>query len=420
MPSCSSTFKWGENPMTSRQATDALKGYLYQFDLTILNLLNLKDPESIITIEGIEDVDITIDELTTAVQCKYHSKREYNHSVIAKPIRLMLHDFKERLKDDGEIINYKLYGHFKSGQHKLTLPLELDFLKEKILTYTKNSVEIKEHEVLGLTDSELEVFRDNLSVNIHASDFENQYSEIIGLLMSLFHCDKYTAENHYYNNALKVIKDYSILEKENQRRITKKQFITKIDNTKVLFNKWFVLYKGKKNFLKELRMMYFTSLNTSPFDRFFLIEIDKHNYSRPLLKELLLKISNKWSKLSKRSGDKTFCPYIYIFNLDYDELLAIKNEFTRENIIFVDGHPYLGADFSVNSITTKPNHHNGIQLKIINESIHIQQILRSISNTREIYQFYFTNPFFELDDEFEGIKHIKIQIENINDIGEII
>jgi hypothetical protein len=76
-----------ENSMIERTATDTIKGYFYQFDLSILTLLELKDENHQITVEGIEDIDINNATVETAVQCKYHSKTEYNHSVIAKPIK---------------------------------------------------------------------------------------------------------------------------------------------------------------------------------------------------------------------------------------------------------------------------------------------------------------------------------------------
>lgn len=405
--------------MASRQATDTIRGYLYQFDYTIRCLLTLENHEDAITIEGIEDVDITDESLVTAVQCKYYSKTEYNHSVIGKPIRLMLQDFKNRLVDNEDTVDYKLYGHFKSGQHKLSIPIDLIFLKEELLTYSKDSQKITEHELLELNDVELEVFLNSLTIDINAAEYHEQYYEINELLMKHFNCDYYTAEHYYYNNALKVIKDYSTLNKEEDRKITKKQFISKIDNKEILFNKWFILFKGKQNFFKELNEKHFSTLNVSPFDRFFLIEVNNHNYSRSDLKHLLLKISQKWSQLSKRSN-KPFCPYIFLFNIDSSELMSIKREFIEEDIKFIDGFPFHGADFTVESITIQPNHNNGIQLKIINDISNLPQILSAIKNTKEIYQFYLTDPYFEPDDKFIGVRHLKIQVEDMNDIGEII
>ncbi len=54
-----------------RDATDTIIGYYYQFDYTILQLLELQNEDDAVTIEGIEDVDILTTDSMEAVQCKY-------------------------------------------------------------------------------------------------------------------------------------------------------------------------------------------------------------------------------------------------------------------------------------------------------------------------------------------------------------
>ena len=76
--------------MSNREATDTITGYFYQFDKTILELLNQDDENISVCIEGIEDIDVVTAGETSAIQCKYYAKTEYNHSVIKKPIILML------------------------------------------------------------------------------------------------------------------------------------------------------------------------------------------------------------------------------------------------------------------------------------------------------------------------------------------
>ncbi|UOU96998.1 DUF4297 domain-containing protein [Chryseobacterium daecheongense] len=128
--------------MKERTAIDTIKGYFYQFDLAIVKLLELKKDAETIVIEGIEDIDINTATEETAIQCKYHAKKEYNHSVIAKPIRLMLDHYKEVREGTKKQINYKLYGYFESGQAKLTLPIDSTFLKKHFLTYTEKKLNI--------------------------------------------------------------------------------------------------------------------------------------------------------------------------------------------------------------------------------------------------------------------------------------
>src|SRR5690606_24543493 len=123
--------------MTDRAAIDTIKGYFYQFDYSILQILQLTKDADTVTVEGIEDIDISTATEDTAIQCKYYARSEYNHSVIAKPIRLMLNHFAEYKKGNASKITYRLRGHYKSGHNKLILPIDIQFLKTHFLTYTR-------------------------------------------------------------------------------------------------------------------------------------------------------------------------------------------------------------------------------------------------------------------------------------------
>ena len=63
-----------------------------------------------VTIEGIEDVDITTIDNKLAIQCKYYEGTEYNHSEISEAIKFLLMDFAERKNSGSKKIKYMLYG----------------------------------------------------------------------------------------------------------------------------------------------------------------------------------------------------------------------------------------------------------------------------------------------------------------------
>lgn len=403
--------------MSNRSATDTITGYFYQFDYSIINLLGLSDKKDTITVEGIEDIDIkTLDE-EIAIQCKYYAKSEYNHSVIAKPIRLMLNHYKQVKDGLKPSINYYLYGHYKSGHEKLALPISVDFLKTHFLTYKSKDIEYLHHEDLELDDTDLAEFISRLSINIMAENYDTQYSEILERLKGIFNCSLFEAENYYYNNSLKVIKELSIQGDVEKRTISKEDFIRKIDNKQFLFNEWLCFYKGKEKLLRKLRQEYFSSLNNSPFERFFLIEVSDIDYLRANVKELLYLISNKWSNLSKRMPTP-FCPYIYLHNITSDELIRIKQELQEEGYNFIDGYSFMGASFSPSYICQEANAQNHIQLKIVNNIDDLEETINAARKTKEIYQFFKNTNFYNNDNT--GIKHVMIQYENFNDIREII
>jgi len=402
---------------TNRSAVNTIKGYFYQFDYSILRTLGLSKNDESVTIEHIEDIDIHSATETTAIQCKYYEKTEYNHSIIAKPIRFMLSNFIELKRNGNRSIKYLLYGYYQSGQEKLNLPLSVDDLKNHFLIYTKDKKKHFFHTDNNITDGELNEFLSYLTIDINAKEYDKQLQSIFTIIKSIFHCTDFEVENLYYNNALRVIKNLSVKESEIDRTITKKNFIEQIDTKTILFNQWFIEYKGLKQYFRELRKEYFASLNISPFERLFLIEIDNTKYTRVELKDLIFTISRKWTKTTKRTTEP-FCPYLYIHNIDEQELIDLKAELTNENFRIIDGYDFQGANFNSKSIIQKADYNNGIKLKIINKIEFIDSILAEITKTKEIYQFYFDSPFY--NNVSLSIKHIKIQIKELKNIKEII
>ena len=94
-----------------RQANSAIKGFLYQFDKSLHEILISSDGD-VITLEGqIEDIDIVSDTGTEAIQCKYHEGEDFAISKVAEPILDMFcHYIKESVI--GKKTKYVLYAYF--------------------------------------------------------------------------------------------------------------------------------------------------------------------------------------------------------------------------------------------------------------------------------------------------------------------
>lgn len=407
--------------MTDRSAVDTIRGYFYQFDLSILSVLQLTSPDSSVDIECIEDIDIRTATDITATQCKYYAKTEYNHSVIKDAVKHMASHFKESLAGTKPKVSYSIKGHYASGQEKLDGGIDVDFLKKHFLTYSEGKGAAKitryHHSELGLSDANLEEFLRRLIIDVRAKEFDEQYREVLGTLRSIFGGTPFSAEYFYYNNALAVIRELSIKAALADRTITKKEFLARINTSTVLFNEWFVEKKGKKAHLAALRKEYFTELNVSPYERFFLVETDASSYVRSDLKDLFFELSKKWAKLSIREP-APFCPYIYVHGVPDDELLALKRELSTEGFKLIDGHDFQGADFSYHSITQKATHGNGIKIKVLNTLPNVEQTVDAITKTRRIYQFHLGSSYFDYDKP--AVRHVKIQVERLSDVKSII
>lgn len=376
----------------SRDAVDTIKGYYYQFDYFIFQLISLVNEADTVTIEGIEDVDILEEKEMVAVQCKYYAKTEYNHSVIAKPIRLMLKDYVNRTPEKRKI-RYKLYGKYQSGQDKYPGSLSVEFAKKSLFTYTEKETPHILHEELNLTDEDIEEFLSKVDVDINAEDYYEQQEKVISNLGKIFQCERFEAEYYYYNNALRLVKEKAVQQKICDRIVSKREFLDKIDNKKMLFDKWYLQFKGIKNYCADIRKQYFSPKNVSPYERFFLIECDKVVDDKTLI-SLIAKISKNWSKLSRREV-KPFCPYIYFKGITEDRLVELKKKLQREDIRLWDGYDFLGAEFAVASIIRRANYENEIKVKIINHIENLNEILEKVTGIKEIYQFYLDEPFYK-------------------------
>ena len=80
-----------------REATASIRGYFYQLDATLLEILNSKLEDEVV-IEGIEDFDRYTDEDVIYGQVKYYAEQSLTDSVLRDPL-------------------YKLFVHFH-GPHK--------------------------------------------------------------------------------------------------------------------------------------------------------------------------------------------------------------------------------------------------------------------------------------------------------------
>lgn len=403
--------------MKDRSAVSTILGYLYQFDYSIIRLLQLNGSDDSIVVEGLEDVDVNELGEVTAIQCKYYSNTEYNHSEIAEAIRFMLQDYSDRVCSGKRIISYMLYGFYNSGQDKLPKKITLEFLKTHFLTFRHEKKIIEFHKSIGVSDYLLVNFLEKLKINVNAFDYSEQQKQIMQELMRCFSCSEFEATHYYYNNAIRIINDYSIKTNYSERMITKQQFLNSIDNKEMLFNKWLHLYKGEHEYYRKIKREFFTDFNLQPIERLFLVEFDNAKCSLAELKEVIYIIEKKYTKISRRMPNP-FCPYIYIHNISAQSLIELKRELENDSFHFIDGYPFYGSSFSSKFITLQANFNNGIRVKIINSLDNLTSTFEAINRRKTIYQFYLNTPFYLMDNS--ATTHIKIQINCINAIKEII
>ena len=380
--------------MVDRSAIDTITGYFYQFDKTIYEILNHSDLDQSISVECIEDIDINSATDTTAMQCKYYHKTNYEHSVIKKAIQEMVKDFAER-KPSGVFIRYFLYGHYKGGQSKLGA-VDLPLLKDSFLTTiqhkidaagNKSSITTKTHDDFSLSDADLGIFISLLTIDINAPTIEYQYEKILKLLNNIFPAHQSLVETFYYSNALIVIKELSTEQIKSKRKITKRKFVERINAGDKIISALLLARFSKEQYIKAVRKDFFSILNLDPFDRYFLIEV-RPGETSGRVKELVYHIFSTWTKTSSRYSPK-FCPKIYFHGLAVADLAALKSLLYAEGIRFRDGYPFKESKFTIQDFQPEPSVFSGVKIDFLNSITDVSTMLSQPGRRKEIYVFYY-------------------------------
>ena len=387
--------------MTDRSATATIKGYFYQFDQTILQLLEATKHGSV-TVEGVEDIDLDDGDDSAFVQCKYYEGTEYNHSVIKEAVIHMLRHFHAAGCPGDQVFKYRLRGHYNGGQHKLTLPLTDEFLKEHFLTYTKEKKVHKVHEELAITDVQLDTFRALLEIDVNALSYGDQQAHLLKLLASeIPECTTTDALSFFYPAAINVVQGLAIEADEAKRKITKDQFIKAINRKDVVFSAWLREHLGREYFARMIRRryFYFGRMKMPKASRFFVIDMG-NDYDVDKASRMLVRLGQFFShkEHQRTTASDRFCPYVLLRGVTREQLAELKERLWTQRVAFTDGYPFRDAEFSPVMLAADPSKDNLWTIKFVPDE---QQLARTIAactgSVIEVYDFYMDSP---LDNTF--------------------
>lgn len=396
---------------STRDAVATLKGYYYQFDYYILQILEAATDDTIVTMEGLEDVDIKTATETTAVQCKYYAGTDYSHSKIAQPIRFMLRDY---VKHAVKPLKYKLYGYYRSGTDKLSLPLTLDFVKKHFLAYTEKGVAHEFHTENGISDDQINRFIADLEINLNAQEYGDQEAAVQQGIKKVFRVRAEQQVEFYYNHALGIVRKMCTSPDIADRQITKKTFVkTLTSGASKTFDAWYFEKRGREKYCKFIRSKYFSTYNLSPTPRFFLI--DANGSSVAQLVKLLKTIKTKYAKFGPRET-KPYCPFVYVHNVSEPDMASVMGQLTNDQLAVRDGYAFRGAVFDAQALAATIQKDQRVDLKVLYTIEELNQTLALIRGSKQIYQFYLDDCYFTIADDSD----IKICISELSDVQSII
>jgi hypothetical protein len=391
--------------MKSRSAERTLLGFYYQFDKTIQTILEQSDENSVITVEGIEDIDTKTATEETAIQIKYQAETDGTDSVLRKPIMLMLEHFKN---NQSKNLTYHLYGHYKDNSKVNTT---FDFIRiQTMMVYTESKMRHDFLQEKNISQYEVNKFLKKFNFSLSKS-FDGHQQETFAKIKSEMNVSTEEEVNFFYSNALKIVNDLAIQKNITKRKITKKDFINSIDTKDTLFTIWFLELKGIEKYCKATHKKHFKSaLNGTIKERFFIVPND----SIVNLKNVIYAIEEKFYKTTNR-GITSGAPYIMVNGISKQDLIDLKKLIYSESKTISDGIPFLGADFQAKEILKPSTKENSVSIKILSNINELNEVVAKIATTKEIFQFY-----IEKKEALNIIGNIHIQIENFQNIRQII
>lgn len=404
--------------MSNRSANATIKGYFYQFDHTVVQILSATSMTSVATVEGIEDVDLETGGESVLTQCKYYEGTDYNHSVIKDAVIHMLRHFKDGGRPVAKNSRYRIYGHYSAGQEKLPAGFDIAFLKKHLLTYTSKGVTHEVHSELSISDEELERFRTLLEIDIRAKSYDHQQEEAKQLLKSQIPgCQQEDAEAFYYPNAINVIQSLAIQVDVNDRKITKDRFIAEVNRKELVFSVWLRKKFGDEYYARAVKKKHFrfpSSTSVPKSTRVFALDATSE-FDLPNLTQLLVKIGNRFShaeKMRTLPADR-FCPFVLLSGISPAELILLKENLLGQGVELADGYAFNGARFSAERLARPPTKDNLTKLKFIEAPFQLAHVAAAVTgSTMEIFDFFKTSA---LDAAIvpRGVPHNKIKTDTV-------
>ncbi|MFP2903506.1 hypothetical protein ACLESD_00210 [Pyxidicoccus sp. 3LFB2] len=250
---------------SQRSADYTIKGFLYQFNKTIEEILK-SDLDEEVTVEGIvEDIDIFGPNRRQAIQCKYHeAQAQFRPSLMYKPLLQMMDHFHKNMEAG---IQYRLYAFFPSKQSGEVWVPSQEELEEILSTEDKK--------LSGLAQALRGKVNLDRFISVFLCEFGCRYEELVKRTCQAFEqngVSKDDIEALAYPNAINEIAKLSIAHVPEHRKTTKRKLLSLIKSIKrVTLSRWTRELQARSAILKAKRAELRMGLNRNVRARYFVI-----------------------------------------------------------------------------------------------------------------------------------------------------
>lgn len=359
----------------SRVADSTIKGFIYQFNLTLNEVLKSSNEE--IQVEGIiEDIDIRYNNMTKAIQCKYHEAQEnYTLSKVYEPILQMI---KHYIENPHENIQYILYAYFPNEEEGKRDIIDSDIISiintkntDLISEYISHIKECEDKSIDNLIQKKYKTKDEKAKIKKYfiehesklkfdIQNFRNRFTFILGekyeklenmnkRLLIEQGLSKEDVDDLFFPNAIQTIVDLSIQKEATKRIIKKSQLLQSLTNCKkTAITRWTKELLEYKKILERRRKQLKSGLDINNRKRCFIINPDNiENFEEEIVK-FLYEYVKKYSYKVKLHTVATFC----FLNKDDIFIKSLTSRLYDKEIKANDG--YKGEKFFKNYFMKEP------------------------------------------------------------------
>lgn len=382
-----------------REATASIRGYFYQLDAALLEILNA-DLSDEVVIEGVEDFDRYTDGDVIYGQVKYYAAQNLTNSVLRDPLHKLFTHFNGLEEAQRASRKYRLYGHFSEVNIDITelsverFKLVMEYRKEAKAADGTKTYETKSLlDGMAAPDELIEAFCKNFSIQISA-EFSEHRTIVIEAIRNSQGVSEFEAEGFYYPIALDYIAKLATKKDHNDRKTTRRDLQEVLKGSQAIHNRWLLREKEATDYAKHMKRLYFSPTNGAGIVRAFIIECSASTDGSVVCDQLRA-IGNNWSSAKKRriQNSERYAPFILLRGADEKLIMQVKNMLFNTGTVFVDGFPYRGSPFRIDHVNSQQTQEHQIEIRFVDDDDQLLEVLNGVGRKLcHIYDFFLEHP----------------------------
>lgn len=382
-----------------REATATIRGYIYQFDASILAVLDATGGDTV-TVEGVEDFDVLSEDADTHGQVKYYEAQKLTDATVRDAVLPMLEGFLRYPAEIRKRKRYILYGHFKQAPDEAPTYTLADM--QRILVHRpykmdkttgeKVRIELNLQAKAGASDEELADFCGRFSVRL-SEPFDTHRTRVIARLAAALGVSKIEAEAYSYPSALTAMAALSTAATRPSRMTSRAAFLQLIRPDVAIYSAWALREEGENAYCRKIRELHFARLNIDSRDRFFVLalaDVDGTDELHGLVQHII----GRWSshRMGRKPTKERYAPFFFFPGLAETGLAELKGRLVNDGYKITDGYAYHGASFSTDHLMLPQTPGYPVSARFVGNADELEKALLAAKRARLVIQLHTGDP----------------------------